>query len=84
MHFDLLCGKRSFLQRFVLCAAVHIEEIQPQGIRYDRYAGKAHCRSADHRVHLVPVQTSSQRDADQVVEECPEQVLVDIPDGLSG
>ena len=84
MHFDLLSRKCLFLQRLILSTAVHIEEIQSQSIGYDRHTGKAHRSSADHRIHLESVQTCSQRDADQVVEECPEQILMNVSDCLSG
>ena len=66
----------------VVLRAADAEQVQAQGVRHDAEARKAHRRRAEHRVHLPAEQvdpcTGGKRDADDIVEKCPEQILVDI------
>ena len=61
---------------------IHLKQIQAQGIGYDTEAGKAHGCRTEHRIQLQSEQripdSGCQRNADNVVEKCPEQVLVDV------
>ena len=66
---------------------MHPEQVQAQGVETDRHGREAHRNRADDGLELkVPakellVQADCQRNADDVVEEGPEQVLPDVPDG---
>ena len=68
----------------VVFGAVQVEQVQPQGIAHDTEAGKAHGRSPEHGVQGQAEgdeHTGGQRDADDVVDERPEQVFVDVAQG---
>ena len=61
---------------------MNIYQVQAQGIGNHAEAGKAHCRSPEHRVKL-PAESADphagrQRDPDDVVNERPEKILVDV------
>ena len=62
-----------------------LKKIQPQGICYHAEAGKAHCRSPEHRIQRPAENgdphTCGKGDADDVVEKCPEKIFVDIAQG---
>ena len=68
----------------VVLGAVHIEQIQTQGIAHHAEAGKAHGGGTEHRVQGQAEgdeHTGRQRDADDVVDEGPEQIFVDVAQG---
>ena len=68
----------------VVPGAVQIEQVQSQGVAHDAEAGQAHGSSTEHGIQRQAEgdeQTSRQRDADDIVDERPEQVLVDVPQG---
>ena len=64
---------------------MHLAEVETQRIHAYSEARQAHRRRADHRAHLESesqhsrVEAGRQRDADHVIEEGPEQVLMDVP-----
>ena len=62
--------------------AVHVEEVQPERVGDDAETGEAHGRRAEHGVQLPAEELDEharrQRDADHIVDERPEQVLVDV------
>ena len=60
----------------------HVEQVQPQGVGHHTEAAQAHRRRAEHGVQGQAEgdeQTGSQGNPHAVVEESPEQVLVDVP-----
>ncbi len=64
--------------RFVFGSVVNLAEVQTQSVHTDGETGKAHAGGADHGVHLPFEEPRRQRDADEIVEESPEQVLVNV------
>ena len=64
-----------------MAGIMELKQVQPQGIHAYGEAGKAHGSCSHHGVHLIAEQAGCQRDADYIVEEGPEQVLVDIGHG---
>ena len=67
--------------------AAGIKGVQPQGIGHNANAGKAHGSRGDHRVQRdtnAGEDARGQRDTDSVVEERPEQVLVDVAHHRAG
>ena len=82
LHGD--SGQGGRLGFAVVFGAVQVEQVQPQGIAHNTEAGKAHGRSPEHGVQGQAEgdeHTGSQRDADDVVDERPEQVFVDVAQG---
>ena len=76
-------GSSIFCRTIVLCA-VHVEQVQAQGVAYHAEAGKAHGSSTEHGVQRQAEgdeHACGQRDADDVVDERPEQVFVDVAQG---
>ena len=73
---------RAALAPFVMARVAQLEEVQPQRVRDHAEARQAHRRRAEHRVQRPAeqgdVQPRRQGDADHIVEEGPEQVLVDV------
>ena len=65
------------LQRMIVPAVMQIKEIETQGIHTDGEAGQAHRSSTHHRIDLQRGQSGSHRDQDEVVEEGPEEILMD-------
>ena len=61
---------------------MHVEQIEPQRVHADEEARKRHRRRTVHRLHRDPVNAHREWDANRVVEECPEQILVDVADRL--
>lgn len=62
-----------------------LEESQTQGVGHYKHRAEAHSQRRHHRIHLqmercVPA-SGGDGDADDVVEESPEQVLFDVADG---
>ena len=58
----------------------HLRQSQPQRIKHYAYAGEGHQGTCPHRGYLkINAEdmkgAGSQRDADDVVDECPEQIL---------
>ena len=67
------------LARLVLAGVVHLEQVQTQGVGDDAEGAEAHRGGAEHRVErdARPDEAAGgDGDADGVVEEGPEQVLV--------
>ena len=63
---------------------MHVEQVQAQGVAYHAEAGKAHGSSTEHGVQRQAEgdeHACGQRDADDVVDERPEQVFVDVAQG---
>ena len=64
---------------------MRVEQVQPQSIADDTEAAQAHRGGAEHRTQRPPEERDpharGERDADDIVDERPEQVLVDIPEG---
>ena len=62
-----------------------LEKPQPQGVGHHKYRAEAHGQRCHHRVHLqierCVLASGGDGDADNVVEEGPEQVLFDVADG---
>ena len=71
-------GKGTLSKGPVMRRILHFKQIQSQRIHADREARQTHGRSADHRVHLPGKQSRRQGDTDCIIEECPEQILVDV------
>ena len=70
--------------RVVTLCAVQVKQVQPQSVAHHAEAGKAHGSCAEHGVQRQPQgdkHTGCQRDADDVVDERPEQVFVDVAQG---
>ena len=65
----------------IVTGVMELEQVQPQSIHAHGEAGHAHGGGAYHGVHLVGEQAGGQGNADHVVEEGPEQVLVDVGNG---
>ena len=85
----LLCGGGGslVLARLILARVVHLEEVQAQGVRHDAEGAEAHRSRAQHRVERQARPNKAARgdgDADGVIEEGPEQVLVDVPQRGAG
>ena len=65
---------------------MYLTEVETQRIHTYGEARQAHRRRADHRAHLKPksqqctVETGRQRDTDDIIEERPEQILMNIPE----
>ena len=75
------------LRRGIVGGAARVKGVQPQGICDDADAGQAHGRGGDHRVQRdaeAREHARRQRDADGVVEERPEQVLMDVAHHRAG
>ena len=73
----------------VLClisrSIMDLRKVQAQGIHADRKARQAHSSGAHHGVHLnAGDETRGKRNADDIVEEGPEKIFVDVPDGYCG
>ena len=69
---------------FILTPVVDPNQIQTESIGDNAEAGQAHGSCPEHRVQRQPQgdeHPSSQGDANGVIEEGPEQVLVDVPQG---
>ena len=67
---------------FVLFCVVDLKQVQTKGIGDNAEAGQAHGSCSEHRVQRQSQgdeHPSSQGDANGVIEEGPEQVLVDVP-----
>ena len=65
----------------IFSGAPHIKQIQPERIGNDTDTAQTHGRSAKHRIQRETKrdkQAGGQRDADSIVEKCPEQILMDI------
>ena len=66
----------------VMTGAVELEEVQAEGVADHAEAGQAHRRRAEHGIHLPAEQMNEraggQRDADNVVDERPEQILMNV------
>ena len=65
----------------IFSGAPHIKQIQPERIGNDTDTAQAHGRSAKHWIQRETKrdkQAGGQRDADSIVEKCPEQILMDI------
>ena len=64
---------------------MHPKQIQTQGVCHNAEARKAHRRRTEHRVQLPAEQRDpyarSQRNTDDIVNEGPEQILVNVPEG---
>ena len=72
-------GALLVLARLVLAGVVHLEQVQTQGVGDDAEGAEAHRGGAEHRVErdASPDEAAGgDGDADGVVEEGPEQVLV--------
>ena len=63
---------------------IRLEEVEPQGVQHDADAREAHGRRADHRRKLDAegwIQHASRDgDADDVVDERPEKIFLDVPE----
>ena len=66
--------------RPVMRGIPYIQQVQTERVQTDGNAGKTHGGSAVHGAHFHGEQTRGERDADQIVKERPEQILMDIPD----
>ena len=66
---------------------IDLHKIEPQGVRYHAETRKAHRRGAEHRVQAPTEQRFEQargkRYAADIIEECPEEVLPDVPQHLA-
>ena len=65
---------------------MYVQQIQPQGIGHHAEAAEAHGRCGYHGTEAYAQARQSprrHRDADAVIEEGPEQILVDVPQGSS-
>ena len=72
---------RDVFGRVVMLCAVQVKQVQPQSVAHHAEAGKAHGSCAEHGIQRQPQgneHTGCQRDADDVVDKCPEKVLLDI------
>ena len=87
-----LCGDSGqgrslgFGKRVVVLGAVQVEQVQPQSVADDAEARQAHGGRAEHRVQRQTERdehTSGQRDADDIINERPEQVFVDVAQGCA-
>ena len=61
------------------------EKAQPQSIGNDKDGAETHCKSTDHRTEFKSecrVEDScSNRNSDNVVDECPKKIFFDVFDG---
>ena len=68
---------------------MHLEKIQAKRVHTYGKARKAHCRCADHRVHLKrpseqrAVEAGRKRDTYHVIKERPEEILRNVSDRRS-
>ena len=77
-------GQGGSLDLVVVFGAVQVEQIQAQRVADDTEAGQAHRGGAEHGVQRQAEgdeHTGGQRDANDVVDEGPEQILVDVAQG---
>ena len=88
LSFDFCCivGSRCILDGRL--ARFSLEKAQPQGVGHHAEGGKAHGGGGEHGVELPAQQgkedPGGQGDADDVVNERPEQVLADVADDRPG
>ena len=71
-------SRSRILPLFIMAGIMEFEEVQAQGVHANGEAGYAHGRRPHHGVHLIAEQPGCQRDADDIVEEGPEQVFVNV------
>ena len=74
-------------QRLIVGGVIHLDQIQPEGVGDHTEAGQAHGCGSHHGVEDQPqpcIAAGGQRNTDRIVEEGPEQVLVDGPDDPTG
>ena len=67
-----------------MTAVIELAQVQPQGVGHHAEAGKAHGRRAEHGIQCQAKghkAACGQRNADDIVDKRPEQILVDIPQG---
>ena len=64
---------------------VHAEQIKTQRIAHDADTREAHCRRTEHRVHRdaeeMQVGARRRRHQEHIVDECPEEILQNVPIG---
>ena len=75
---------RDVFGRVVTLCAVQVKQVQSQGVAHHAEAGKAHGSCTEHGVQRQPQgneHTGCQRNADDVIDERPEQVFMDVTQG---
>ena len=65
----------------IVAAVIELAQVQPQGVGHHAEAGQAHGRRAEHGIQCQAKghkAACGQRNADDIVDKRPEQILVDI------
>lgn len=79
--FFLLGFDSSGFNFSIMPIVVDFDGIQPERIHADAEAGKRHRGGSVNGLHHDSIKTHCQGDADNIVDECPAEILMDIADG---